>query len=176
MKSLKWYSLRRKILVYWSWDFSHNALKYTLFHSLEFNISKAEYEPGRLVKGTPLLLNNKEVAKLIDSPNFPQATLSWLPRMSFPGYCWFSLCVCVCVCLCAHMYLLIILKLLISGLLEQSTLFWGAWCLNWDCLSTPDVNWRKIQGRRLPIFPNEMRQNKWKRIARLVQRTKSVHY
>lgn len=42
VRSLKWYSLRRKILVYWSWDFSHNALKYTLFHSLEFDISKAE--------------------------------------------------------------------------------------------------------------------------------------
>lgn len=42
MKSLKWYSLRRKILVSWSWDFSHNTLEYTLFHSLEFGISKVE--------------------------------------------------------------------------------------------------------------------------------------
>lgn len=42
MRSLKWNSLRRKILVYWSWDFSHNTLEYTLFHSLEFDISEVE--------------------------------------------------------------------------------------------------------------------------------------
>lgn len=42
MKSPKWYSLRRKIWVHQSWDFSHNALESTLFHSLEFGISKVE--------------------------------------------------------------------------------------------------------------------------------------
>lgn len=32
--------------------------------------------------------------------------------------------------------------------------------LGWDYLSSPDVNRGKPQGRRVPIFPNEMRQNK----------------
>lgn len=42
MESLKLYTLRRKILVSWIRDFSHNTLEYALFHSLEFGISKVE--------------------------------------------------------------------------------------------------------------------------------------
>lgn len=161
MKALKWYSLRRKILVYRSWDFSHNTLKYTLFHSLEFNISKAEKDKSHWALLSLLITQASHRLHCLDCQGWVLLVLAGL----FSG----RVCVCVCLPVCY------IKSLNFSGT-EHSACFSGVWFPGWDYVSTPDVAREKTPGRRVPIFPNEMRQNKWERTPWLVQRTESVRY